>query len=335
MALGICLFSHKSNSSIKQRTRRCLVFSGRWRIFQLCGHCSRMSHMSVWWTGVHKVLAISCITWSKPCHVLLMPPPFKYLAFPVRHVVCYCGVVHREVACGTDQDGFDGSGYFCCSKPCGKSVSIYCSCFPLCFRFIIYKSVTLRGCTEFWKKLICSNKTIKSNMPLSPGRWNAKLIGASRCATQASANHALARSLWCVAAPVGRHPWPSCWSWAIQRDDIALTLFHPVERSAASHCLAVTLVSVWVRVCVHRELMTTVISASVNFFLSKCAKLLLAFVLRNLSLWVKLSKYWQTLLGLIVLPALPQSNKLVSFALLRSCCDGHQWQQHVISLKTW
>ncbi|KAF5899023.1 transcriptional repressor NF-X1-like, partial [Clarias magur] len=34
--------------------------------------------------------------------------------------VCYCGVVHREVACGTDQESFDGSGYFSCHKPCGK-----------------------------------------------------------------------------------------------------------------------------------------------------------------------------------------------------------------------
>lgn len=34
--------------------------------------------------------------------------------------VCYCGVAHREVACGTDRDNFDGFGHFCCQKLCGK-----------------------------------------------------------------------------------------------------------------------------------------------------------------------------------------------------------------------
>ncbi|TSL34566.1 MAM and LDL-receptor class A domain-containing protein 1 [Bagarius yarrelli] len=34
--------------------------------------------------------------------------------------VCYCGVVQREVACGTDRDSFNGYGYFTCHKPCGK-----------------------------------------------------------------------------------------------------------------------------------------------------------------------------------------------------------------------
>ncbi|XP_050970763.1 transcriptional repressor NF-X1 [Labeo rohita] len=33
---------------------------------------------------------------------------------------CFCGVVFREVACGTDRENFDGSGYFSCCKPCGK-----------------------------------------------------------------------------------------------------------------------------------------------------------------------------------------------------------------------
>ncbi|XP_057198696.1 transcriptional repressor NF-X1 [Triplophysa rosa] len=33
---------------------------------------------------------------------------------------CFCGVVFREVACGTDRECFDGSGYFSCCKPCGK-----------------------------------------------------------------------------------------------------------------------------------------------------------------------------------------------------------------------
>ncbi|XP_012670536.1 transcriptional repressor NF-X1 isoform X1 [Clupea harengus] len=34
--------------------------------------------------------------------------------------VCYCGVVFREVPCGTDKEHFDGSGHFTCQKPCGK-----------------------------------------------------------------------------------------------------------------------------------------------------------------------------------------------------------------------
>ncbi|CAB1349549.1 unnamed protein product, partial [Coregonus sp. 'balchen'] len=34
--------------------------------------------------------------------------------------VCYCGVVSREVLCGTDKDNFDGSGHFSCQKACGK-----------------------------------------------------------------------------------------------------------------------------------------------------------------------------------------------------------------------
>ncbi|XP_051970866.1 transcriptional repressor NF-X1-like isoform X2 [Xyrauchen texanus] len=33
---------------------------------------------------------------------------------------CFCGVVFRKVACGTDRESFDGSGYFSCCKPCGK-----------------------------------------------------------------------------------------------------------------------------------------------------------------------------------------------------------------------
>ncbi|XP_036452434.1 transcriptional repressor NF-X1 isoform X2 [Colossoma macropomum] len=34
--------------------------------------------------------------------------------------VCFCGVVHREVPCGTDRNSFDGTGYFSCNKQCGK-----------------------------------------------------------------------------------------------------------------------------------------------------------------------------------------------------------------------
>uniref|UniRef100_A0A671YF64 Nuclear transcription factor, X-box binding 1 n=1 Tax=Sparus aurata TaxID=8175 RepID=A0A671YF64_SPAAU len=33
--------------------------------------------------------------------------------------VCYCGVTTREVLCGTDKEGFDGSGHFSCEKTCG------------------------------------------------------------------------------------------------------------------------------------------------------------------------------------------------------------------------
>ncbi|XP_060730078.1 transcriptional repressor NF-X1 [Tachysurus vachellii] len=41
---------------------------------------------------------------------------------------CYCGVVQREVACGTDRDSFDGSGYFSCHKPCGKMLECQAHC---------------------------------------------------------------------------------------------------------------------------------------------------------------------------------------------------------------
>lgn len=33
--------------------------------------------------------------------------------------VCYCGVTTRQVLCGTDKEGFDGSGHFSCEKICG------------------------------------------------------------------------------------------------------------------------------------------------------------------------------------------------------------------------
>ncbi|XP_041817302.1 transcriptional repressor NF-X1 isoform X2 [Chelmon rostratus] len=33
--------------------------------------------------------------------------------------VCYCGVDTRTVLCGTDKEGFDGSGHFSCQKICG------------------------------------------------------------------------------------------------------------------------------------------------------------------------------------------------------------------------
>uniref|UniRef100_A0A3Q1H6B9 Transcriptional repressor NF-X1 n=1 Tax=Anabas testudineus TaxID=64144 RepID=A0A3Q1H6B9_ANATE len=34
--------------------------------------------------------------------------------------LCYCGVTSRQVPCGTDKEGFDGSGHFSCQKICGK-----------------------------------------------------------------------------------------------------------------------------------------------------------------------------------------------------------------------
>ncbi|XP_044196007.1 transcriptional repressor NF-X1 [Thunnus albacares] len=37
--------------------------------------------------------------------------------------VCYCGVTSRKVLCGTDKDGFDGSGHFSCQKICGKMLN--------------------------------------------------------------------------------------------------------------------------------------------------------------------------------------------------------------------
>uniref|UniRef100_A0A8C6UGD8 Nuclear transcription factor, X-box binding 1 n=1 Tax=Neogobius melanostomus TaxID=47308 RepID=A0A8C6UGD8_9GOBI len=33
---------------------------------------------------------------------------------------CYCGVSSRKVLCGTDKDGFDGTGHFSCQKVCTK-----------------------------------------------------------------------------------------------------------------------------------------------------------------------------------------------------------------------
>uniref|UniRef100_A0A673H187 Transcriptional repressor NF-X1 n=1 Tax=Sinocyclocheilus rhinocerous TaxID=307959 RepID=A0A673H187_9TELE len=41
---------------------------------------------------------------------------------------CFCGVAFREVACGTDREKFDGSGYFSCCKPCGKMLDCQSHC---------------------------------------------------------------------------------------------------------------------------------------------------------------------------------------------------------------
>uniref|UniRef100_A0A674C357 Nuclear transcription factor, X-box binding 1 n=1 Tax=Salmo trutta TaxID=8032 RepID=A0A674C357_SALTR len=54
-------------------------------------------------------------TCTQVCHSgLCQPCPLQVKQ------VCYCGVVSREVLCGTDKDRFDGSGHFCCQKACGK-----------------------------------------------------------------------------------------------------------------------------------------------------------------------------------------------------------------------
>uniref|UniRef100_A0A1A8NL37 Transcriptional repressor NF-X1 n=2 Tax=Nothobranchius pienaari TaxID=704102 RepID=A0A1A8NL37_9TELE len=37
--------------------------------------------------------------------------------------VCYCGVTLRTAACGTDEEGFGGSGHFSCQKICSKMLS--------------------------------------------------------------------------------------------------------------------------------------------------------------------------------------------------------------------
>nr|XP_046227015.1 transcriptional repressor NF-X1 [Scatophagus argus] len=37
--------------------------------------------------------------------------------------VCYCGVTTRQVLCGTDKEGFDGSGHFSCQKICGMMLN--------------------------------------------------------------------------------------------------------------------------------------------------------------------------------------------------------------------
>ncbi|XP_034562203.1 transcriptional repressor NF-X1 [Notolabrus celidotus] len=49
--------------------------------------------------------------------------------------VCYCGVTPRDVACGTDKEGFDGSGHFSCQKICGKMLNCEAhQCQQLCHR---------------------------------------------------------------------------------------------------------------------------------------------------------------------------------------------------------
>uniref|UniRef100_A0A8C7L7B0 Nuclear transcription factor, X-box binding 1 n=1 Tax=Oncorhynchus kisutch TaxID=8019 RepID=A0A8C7L7B0_ONCKI len=54
-------------------------------------------------------------TCTQVCHSgLCQPCPLQVKQ------VCYCGVVSREVLCGTDKDRFDGSGHFCCQKACDK-----------------------------------------------------------------------------------------------------------------------------------------------------------------------------------------------------------------------
>uniref|UniRef100_A0A665VKJ7 Nuclear transcription factor, X-box binding 1 n=1 Tax=Echeneis naucrates TaxID=173247 RepID=A0A665VKJ7_ECHNA len=42
--------------------------------------------------------------------------------------VCYCGVTTRQELCGTDKEGFDGSGHFSCQKICGKMLDCEAHC---------------------------------------------------------------------------------------------------------------------------------------------------------------------------------------------------------------
>ncbi|XP_069769726.1 transcriptional repressor NF-X1 isoform X2 [Narcine bancroftii] len=46
---------------------------------------------------------------------------------------CYCGAIFREVFCGTDEESFDGNGYFSCQRLCGRKLT--CgnhNCLQLC-----------------------------------------------------------------------------------------------------------------------------------------------------------------------------------------------------------
>uniref|UniRef100_A0AAZ3RI10 R3H domain-containing protein n=1 Tax=Oncorhynchus tshawytscha TaxID=74940 RepID=A0AAZ3RI10_ONCTS len=62
-------------------------------------------------------LILNCTehTCTQACHSGLCQP----CQLQVQQV-CFCGVVYREVLCGTDKDCFDGSGHFSCQKACGK-----------------------------------------------------------------------------------------------------------------------------------------------------------------------------------------------------------------------
>ncbi|KAK5898085.1 hypothetical protein CgunFtcFv8_015532 [Champsocephalus gunnari] len=55
---------------------------------------------------------------SQVCHSGMCPP----CQLQVQQV-CYCGVTPREVLCGTDKDGFNGSGHYSCQKQCGKMLN--------------------------------------------------------------------------------------------------------------------------------------------------------------------------------------------------------------------
>uniref|UniRef100_A0A8C2IK94 Nuclear transcription factor, X-box binding 1 n=1 Tax=Cyprinus carpio TaxID=7962 RepID=A0A8C2IK94_CYPCA len=74
---------------------------------------------------------------------------------------CFCGVVFREVACGTDCGHFDGSGYFSCCKTCGKMLDCrshrsqqlchpgQCQSCPLSPKLVRSCSKTCTPCREF------------------------------------------------------------------------------------------------------------------------------------------------------------------------------------------
>ncbi|XP_038153849.1 transcriptional repressor NF-X1 [Cyprinodon tularosa] len=49
--------------------------------------------------------------------------------------VCYCGVTTRTVLCGTDKEGFNGSGHFSCQKVCSKMLNCEAHrCHQVCHR---------------------------------------------------------------------------------------------------------------------------------------------------------------------------------------------------------
>ncbi|XP_014862688.1 PREDICTED: transcriptional repressor NF-X1-like [Poecilia mexicana] len=49
--------------------------------------------------------------------------------------VCYCGMTPRTVLCGTDKEGFDGTGHFSCQKVCSKMLNCEAHrCHQVCHR---------------------------------------------------------------------------------------------------------------------------------------------------------------------------------------------------------
>lgn len=76
--------------------------------------------------------ALNCVkhTCVQVCHSGSCPP----CQLQVQQV-CYCGTTTRDVLCGTDQEGFDGSGHFSCQKLCGKMLNCEAhQCEQVCHR---------------------------------------------------------------------------------------------------------------------------------------------------------------------------------------------------------